>query len=97
MQNIIEFFRECMFQCTFVKYFGIECFGCGFQRSFLFLLKGDFLSSIKMYPALIPTLVVLVYTVLHLKFHFKIGHVWILRLSIFSVLTMIINYFNKFV
>ena len=44
-----------MFPCLSKTLFGIECLGCGFQRSFLLLMQGDFSGSFKMYPALLTT------------------------------------------
>jgi hypothetical protein len=44
-----------MFPCFSKTLFGIECLGCGFQRSFVLLLQGDFSGSFKMYPALLTT------------------------------------------
>jgi len=49
-----------MFPCLSKTLFGIECLGCGFQRSFVLLLQGDFSGSFKMYPALITTILFLV-------------------------------------
>jgi hypothetical protein len=48
-----------MFPCLSKTLFGIECLGCGFQRSFILLLQGDFPGSFKMYPALITTILFL--------------------------------------
>jgi len=48
-----------MFPCLSKTLFGIECLGCGFQRSFVLLLQGDFSGSFKMYPALITTILFL--------------------------------------
>ncbi|MCX6209223.1 MAG: DUF2752 domain-containing protein [Bacteroidetes bacterium] len=62
-----------MLQCPSKKYLGIECFGCGLQRSFILLLKGNFVDSLKMYPATLPILFVFCYTILHLKFKFNNG------------------------
>ncbi|MEM8520779.1 DUF2752 domain-containing protein [Flavobacterium sp. PL12] len=44
-----------MFPCLSKTLFGIECLGCGFQRSFFLLLQGDISGSFKMYPALFTT------------------------------------------
>ena len=44
-----------MFPCLSKTLFGIECLGCGFQRSFLMLLEGDYSGSFKMYQALLTT------------------------------------------
>jgi hypothetical protein len=35
----------------------VECLGCGLQRAFLLLLKGDFIGAFQMYPAIYVTLV----------------------------------------
>jgi hypothetical protein len=45
-----------MLPCLSKTLFGIECLGCGAQRAFLLLLKGDFIAAFKMYPALYVTL-----------------------------------------
>lgn len=54
MSNIEEF----MLPCLNKKLFGLECMGCGMQRSLLLILKGDFIGALNMYPA-IYTLIVL--------------------------------------
>ena len=41
-----------MFPCMSKTLFGVDCLGCGFQRSFLLLLNGDFVEAFKMYPAI---------------------------------------------
>ena len=45
-----------MLPCLSKTLFGIECLGCGFQRSFLLLIQGDFEGAFKMYPAIFTTL-----------------------------------------
>ncbi len=52
--NIIEFLESIMVPCYFKLMFGINCPGCGLQRSIIFLLKGELWESIKMYPPLLP-------------------------------------------
>lgn len=48
----------------------MDCPGCGFQRSFLFLIKGEWQKSFELYPATVP--VVLTFTiVLTVKYGFK--------------------------
>ena len=51
----------------------MECPGCGMQRSFIMLLRGDLIDSLLMYPALIPSLVLFVFLILHLIFKFEKG------------------------
>jgi len=45
-----------MIPCLSKTLFGVECFGCGFQRAFLLLLKGDFDAAFEMYPAIYAVL-----------------------------------------
>ncbi|WP_090781312.1 DUF2752 domain-containing protein [Pedobacter sp. ok626] len=43
-------------RCPFKALTGIDCPGCGFQRSFVALLRGDLHESFHLYPATIPLL-----------------------------------------
>ena len=45
-----------MLPCLSKTLFGVECLGCGMQRAFLLLLKGDFSNAFQMYPAIYVTL-----------------------------------------
>ncbi len=49
-----------MLPCPFKYLTGYDCPGCGFQRSFLALLKGDFQESFHLYPATVPLLITVV-------------------------------------
>lgn len=51
--------------------FGIDCPGCGFQRSCIALLKGDVMKSLALYPATIPLLVTALFLLVDMRFHFK--------------------------
>ena len=83
--------------CFYKKYFGIECPGCGMQRSFIELLKGNIFESIKLYPALLPIIFTFIFLILHLTFKYKNGAL-ILKISfIFTALLMIIAYIVKLV
>lgn len=82
-QSIIDFFKSHMMACPSKKHFGLECLGCGFQRSFVMLLEGDLAGSFAMYPSLIPMLSMFLFLPIHLKWRIRNGH-WIL-LTLFSV------------
>ena len=47
-----------MLPCLNKKLFGIDCMGCGMQRSIALIAQGDFVGAFHMYPA-IYTLVLL--------------------------------------
>ncbi|MFI0491063.1 DUF2752 domain-containing protein [Flavobacterium sp.] len=46
-----------MIPCLSKTLFGVECLGCGFQRSFLLLLNGKFAAAFEMYPAIYAVLI----------------------------------------
>jgi hypothetical protein len=94
---MIEFLEKNMFDCFWVKNFNVECLGCGFQRSLIFLLEGNFKSSLITYPALIPILILILYLILHLVFKFTNGHRWIIFMFIITVSIMTINYIIKLI
>jgi hypothetical protein len=81
-----------MLKCQWKSTFGIECFGCGFQRSLKMLLEGDVLGSLQMYPALIPFLFTILYTGLHINFKFEKGARNIVISFSITIAIMVINY-----
>jgi len=62
-----------MVECSWKSHFGVECMGCGFQRSFVLLMEGNFWESIQLFPATIPIILVFIYTGAHLIFKYKNG------------------------
>ena len=95
--KFIEWLESHMQSCFYKKYFGLECPGCGMQRAFVELLKGNLWQSLKIYPALLPTIFMLLYLVLHLKFNYKNGAA-VLKISfIFTVSLMVGNYILKLI
>ncbi len=48
--------------CPFKYFTGIDCPGCGFQRSVVALMQGQLNTSLALYPATIPLLLAIVYT-----------------------------------
>jgi len=97
MKSLIDWFENHIVPCIFKKYFGIECPGCGMQRAFVELLKGNLSESIKIYPPLIPMIIMVVLLILHLLFKFKNG-AKVLKISfIFVALIIVINYILKLI
>lgn len=84
-----------MVECHWKSTFGIECFGCGFQRSMMALFKGNLIESILIFPAAIPLLITLFYTLLHLWFKFKNGARNIIVLFSFTAFLILLNFILK--
>jgi len=93
--SFIDWLNHHLFACPFKAHFGIDCPGCGFQRSVISLLKGNFLESLKLYPATIPFLFVLVFMLVHLKYDFKFG-AQLIKITVATIAVIIlINYIYK--
>ena len=88
--------EEYMLPCFWKQTFGIDCLGCGIQRSLSLLFQGAFIDAFYMYPAIYTLIVLLLFLIVHLKFHFKNGHKIILGLFILNISIIIINYCLKF-
>ncbi len=86
-----------LLSCPFKKYLHIECPGCGMQRSFVALLKGDLQASLSLYPALIPILSMFVFLVLHLRLKYTHGARTLQWLFIFSMAIVVFSYIYKII
>ncbi len=84
-----------MLTCGIKKITGMDCPGCGIQRSFFKLIHGDIIDSIELFPALLPLLFLIIYTMIHLKFMFKNGHKVILYSFVLTVGLTIFNFTYK--
>ena len=95
--NWIQWVENHLLACPSKKFLHIECPGCGFQRSVIELIKGNFMESLRLYPASIPVILLLVFTGLHIKFKYSNGPVIIKTLFIGSALIIVINYIYKII
>ena len=87
--------EDYMLPCLSKTFFGLECLGCGFQRSFLLLINGNFIDAFKMYPAIYTLLALFIFTMINLKTKSKNSKKIISRLAYLNLTIMIINYFIK--
>ena len=97
MNLFIHWLENHQLICPYKKYFGIECAGCGMQTAFIELLKGNFFESIKIYPPLLPIILMVMFLGLHLKFSFKHGALILKIIFIFTCLLILINYIYKLI
>lgn len=92
MEHLITWLETHQMPCFYKHYFGLECPGCGMQTAFILLLKGDFIESLKSYPALLPTFFLIGFLILHLIFKFKYGASILKYSFIFTVTVMVLSY-----
>lgn len=87
--------EDYMLPCLNKKLFGLDCLGCGFQRSLLHVIKGDFIAAFNVYPAIYTLILLAIFLILNLKFKFKSGKKIIIIFTIINVLIIIASYFIK--
>ncbi len=93
--GVISFLEKNMLSCQIKKHIGVDCIGCGMQRSLIHILKGEFVEAFYMYPAIYTLLAMFGYLLLHLKFNFKLGHKVLLYLFVTNVVIMLTNFILK--
>lgn len=71
-----------MLACPSAKYLHLPCPGCGMQRSLLLLLNGQLAASLRMHPAGLPFLALVLFLPLHLRFRFRRGAAVIVGLQV---------------
>lgn len=84
-----------MLPCLNKVLFGIDCPGCGFQRSFMALIKGDVGQAWDSYPPIFPVLLTMILLFAALKWDFP-SRLTLLKGSYFiSVGFIVVNYIIK--
>lgn len=91
----IDWIEHHLLPCPSRYFLGLDCPGCGMQRAFLELLRGNFAGSFKLYPALLPILFTLVLLALHLKYKYRNGARTLLFSYIFSAIVVVTSFIIK--
>lgn len=81
-----------MLPCLSKKFLGIPCPGCGGQRSFLYLINGEFAQALMMYPAIYPLLIMGGLIVFNYLSPFVLYGKAVSFFSLISVFAIVINY-----
>lgn len=84
-----------MLPCFWKQLLNMDCLGCGMQRAFVLLCKGQFTDAFKMYPAIYSTILLFIILAIHLKYKLKQGHNLLLGLFILNIIITITNYIYK--
>lgn len=84
-----------LFPCAYKQLFGVDCPVCGFQRSFLLLLRGNVRESFFMYPALVPALALVVFFVVHLISKKTVGKSFLLNYGAVVLALIMVSYIAK--
>lgn len=86
-----------MLPCLSKQVFGIDCPGCGLQRSVILLLNGKFAESFFMYPGLFPMLALFGFLAAGRFIAFKRANTITILLAVITVMTILTNFIIKLV
>ncbi|GAA3590326.1 DUF2752 domain-containing protein [Flavivirga amylovorans] len=89
--------NDYMLPCLNKKLFGIECMGCGLQRSLALIFKGQFVDAFYMYPAIYSLIILFLSIGINIFFKFKHSNKIIGSLAIITVTIIIISYIMKII
>ncbi len=87
--------EEYMLPCLNKKLFGIDCMGCGMQRSLALIAQGDFIAAFHMYPAIYTLLLLLSVIVVNYFRNFKNAYKIIVILAIVNGVIIVGNFILK--
>ena len=87
--------EDYMLPCLNKKLFGVECFGCGIQRSVILLFQGEFIAAFKMYPAIYTLILFVGFLILNLFYKFKYAERIKLILVVLNVVIIVTSYIIK--
>ncbi len=87
--------QDYMLPCMNKKLFGVECPGCGMQRSLALLIEGDFMGAFYMYPGIYPLVLLLLFIltsfIVTIRYELQIK----ITLGVITGLTILISYLIK--
>ena len=88
--------EEYMLPCLNKKLFGIECMGCGLQRSISLIFQGKFIDAFYMYPAIYTLILMFFFIFLNIfnkniKYAYKI----IVTLAILNTVIIVSSFIVK--
>jgi len=84
-----------MLPCMFKKMFGIDCIGCGMQRSINFIIHGEFEKAFHMFPAIYTTILFCLSLALYIIDKKRSHHKLVIALAIINVTIMLVSYTYK--
>ena len=84
-----------MLPCLNKKLFGVECMGCGTQRSINLLLHGDFIGAFKMFPPIYTLILFFIILFLHFTDKSRNYNKSIIYVVVINGIIMLTNYIYK--
>jgi hypothetical protein len=95
--NITSWLEAHQLPCLFKAVTHFDCPGCGIQRSFILLIKGDFTESFLVYPALLPIILLFTLLILQVTLKIKNGTAILKFAYIFIAGIILVSYIYKLI
>jgi hypothetical protein len=95
MKLLVLPLEDYMLPCVNKIVFGIDCMGCGLQRSVVLIFKGEFISAFLMYPAIYFILLLLSVASINIVVKIKKFNKIITILAVLTVGSIITNFIIK--
>ena len=92
LKYMIGWLEQHLSPCFFKLHFGLDCPGCGMQRSLISLLKGDLTESLHYHAALIPFMITILMLIIQLKMRYENGGKWVMWAFIITTGITIIQF-----
>lgn len=89
--------EDYMLPCLNKQLLGFDCMGCGLQRSFAFILKGNFIDAFFMYPAIYSLIAFFGFILLNTFMDFKNSNKIIVTLAIINITLILGNFILKLI
>ena len=87
--------KDALLPCLNKEFFGVECPGCGLQRSVLLLFEGEFKEAFLMYPAIYPLILLMAFLGADQFIKIKYANTISIGLMVTSVLFILTNFLYK--
>jgi hypothetical protein len=87
--------EDYMLPCINKKFFGLDCMGCGMQRSLSLIVNGDFVAAFYMYPAIYSMMALLGVIFINYFKNFKYAYKIIITLALVNAILILGNFIYK--
>ena len=89
--------EDYMLPCLSKQILGMDCMGCGLQRSAVLLFQAEFIVAFKMYPAIYTLFMFAIFLIMSMFIKFKHSEKIKIALVIANISIIVISYLIKLI
>jgi hypothetical protein len=91
----IDWISKHLLPCAYKSLLGIDCPLCGFQRACLLALQGKWMESFRMYPPLLPLVLLGIFFLFYRLYRNRIKVLYLQRMTAAVLAIVFVNYSIK--